>query len=463
MARRKNILSSKRKSTARAKPPKVTGQRLDVGEEELQKTNQALQERVKELNCLYGLAQLVERPKITLEGIFQGLVELIPPGWQYPEITAARITFEKRRFKTGNFRKTAWLQSADIKVHGKKTGTIEVCYLKKRLPMDEGPFLRQERDLLDALAERLSRIAEREQAEEQLKATNQQLRQQNKLVTNVLESLAHPFYVIDANDYTVKLANRAAKFGPLTEESTCYALTHKVSKPCRGAEHPCPLNEIKRTKKPATTEHRHYDKDGNCRDIEVHAHPIFDSAGKISQIIEYCLDITERKKAEEETRQQHKNFLAIFDAAPVAMLLIDENTVVTKINDVAAKLVGDVARGAADHQNVVIRGEVDLTGRELLVVLVEGDPDAGLENGGDVLPPIEVDGEPGVDTLRARVHKPLSVVHQDGPLVGVRVLSRTHQVGVVRPGENRERPGFECGAGARRRLIQVQGRLDTAL
>ena len=340
MAKQKKHSSSKRKSTARAKPPKVTGQRLDVGEEELQKTNQALQERVKELNCLYGLAQLVERPKITLEGIFQGLVELIPPGWQYPEITAARITFEKRRFKTGNFRKTAWLQSADIKVHGKKTGTIEVCYLKKRLPMDEGPFLRQERDLLDALAERLSRIAEREQAEEQLKATNQQLRQQNKLVTNVLESLAHPFYVIDANDYTVKLANRAAKFGPLTEESTCYALTHKVSKPCRGAERPCPLNEIKRTKKPATTEHRHYDKDGNCRDIEVHAHPIFDSAGKISQIIEYCLDITERKKAEEETRQQHKNFLAIFDAAPVAMLLIDENTVVTKINDVAAKLVG---------------------------------------------------------------------------------------------------------------------------
>jgi len=116
----------------------------------------------------------------------------------------------------------------------------------------------------------------------------------------VLESLPYPFYVIDAKDYTIKMANSAARLGSISEDSTCYALTHKRSRPCRGAEHTCPLEEVKKTKKPATAEHIHYDKDGNVRNVEIHGYPIFDNNGNIIQMIEYSLDITERKRAEEE-------------------------------------------------------------------------------------------------------------------------------------------------------------------
>ncbi len=153
----------------------ASNQQLRASEEELRKAGHDLAERVKELNCLYGLSQLVERRDITLEGIFQGLTELIPPGWQYPQITAGRIVFEDRSFETANFRQTAWLQSADINVHGRKVGTIEVYYLQERPPMDEGPFLKEERELLDLLARRLGHIVERKWAEEQLEAANQQL------------------------------------------------------------------------------------------------------------------------------------------------------------------------------------------------------------------------------------------------------------------------------------------------
>ena len=148
---------------------------LRANEEQLQETNHRLGKRIKELNCLYALSQLAEQGDIALEDIFQELAELIPLGWQYPEITSARITFEGRQFKTSNFRKTDWMQSADIKVNGQKSGIIEVCYLEKMPAIDEGPFLKEERILLKALAERMGHIISRKRVEKAFNVANQQL------------------------------------------------------------------------------------------------------------------------------------------------------------------------------------------------------------------------------------------------------------------------------------------------
>lgn len=136
-------------------------------------TSRDLIERVKELNCLYGLSRLRERKDTPLDGIMQGLVELIPPAWQYPEITCARVTFEKRQFKTANFKGTAWRQKETVKVDGTPRGTLEVCYLEPRPPCDEGPFLAEERHLIHAIAERLGHIIEHEIAEERVRSLYQ--------------------------------------------------------------------------------------------------------------------------------------------------------------------------------------------------------------------------------------------------------------------------------------------------
>ncbi|MBC2710175.1 MAG: PAS domain S-box protein, partial [Desulfosarcina sp.] len=97
-------------------------------EEELEKRTIDLNKRVKELNCLYGISQLVEKRGISLEEIIHGTVDLIPTAWQYPEITCARIIMEDQEFKTKNFRKTDWRQAFDIIVHGELSGTVEVYY-----------------------------------------------------------------------------------------------------------------------------------------------------------------------------------------------------------------------------------------------------------------------------------------------------------------------------------------------
>ncbi|MGB3713321.1 MAG: PAS domain S-box protein [Candidatus Promineifilaceae bacterium] len=129
------------------------------------------------------------------------------------------------------------------------------------------------------------------------------LESQNQFITSVFESLGHPFYVVDANDYTIKIANSAAFDGELPQDITCYALLHDLSRPCDGVDHLCPLQEIRKTGRPVTTEHVHFGEAGNERVYEVHAHPILDSEGTTSQIIEYTLDITERKQMEKELQE----------------------------------------------------------------------------------------------------------------------------------------------------------------
>ena len=138
-------------------------------EKELQKRTQDLGERVKELDCLYGISDLVEKPDISLEEILKGVVNLISRAWQYPEITCARIILNGQDFKTENFRETIWKQTSDIVVHGKQVGTLEVCYLEERPESDEGPFLKEERNLINEIAERLGRIVEHKEAEETIK------------------------------------------------------------------------------------------------------------------------------------------------------------------------------------------------------------------------------------------------------------------------------------------------------
>lgn len=154
--------------TKRKKAEKALLRHQEQLEELVAERTKELGERVKELDCLYSISRLIEQPDITLEEILQGTVELIPPGWQYPEIARARISMEDETYESKDFQKTAWMQGCTIVVHGVPSGRIDVHYLEERPLSDEGPFLKEERNLLDSIAERLGRVAERFRAEETL-------------------------------------------------------------------------------------------------------------------------------------------------------------------------------------------------------------------------------------------------------------------------------------------------------
>jgi PAS domain S-box-containing protein len=143
-------------------------------QEMLEKRTDELGERIKELKCLYGIFRLIENKGMkSWDEIFQGIVELIPEGWQYPEITCARLFVEGKEFKTENFRETARGQRRNIYANTEQIGTLEIFYLGA-VP-DEFPFLKEEDELISAIAGHVGRIIEEKRSDESLKKMNEQL------------------------------------------------------------------------------------------------------------------------------------------------------------------------------------------------------------------------------------------------------------------------------------------------
>ena len=114
-----------------------------------------LSERAKELNCLYKIEGLLNKPDPNLADICKGVIEAIPPGWQYPDVCVAKITLEGQTCQSPNFKETPWVQFADIKVQDKKVGRLSVFYAAEMPHADDGPFLKEETKLLGTIVERL--------------------------------------------------------------------------------------------------------------------------------------------------------------------------------------------------------------------------------------------------------------------------------------------------------------------
>jgi two-component system NtrC family sensor kinase len=143
----------------------------------------ALRERIKELTCLYGIAQVVEQPGISLADILHGTVRLLPPGWQYPENAAARIVLDEHSYVTPGFRRTRHRQTADIVIDGQRRGVVEVVYLEDRPELAAGAFLKEEEKLIDAVAREVALIVKRKEAEEEKAALQHQLIHADRLAT----------------------------------------------------------------------------------------------------------------------------------------------------------------------------------------------------------------------------------------------------------------------------------------
>ncbi|RJP37894.1 MAG: sigma-54-dependent Fis family transcriptional regulator [Desulfobacteraceae bacterium] len=136
----------------------------------------ALTERIKELNCLYGISNLFENQDVSLSWIMQRAVELIPAAWQYPENACARIRIDGQEYFSRNFKITRWQQNTKIILNENHVGDVDVFYIAAP-PEKSGPaFLEEEDRLLRAIGERLSKVLWLKRAEEALKESEARYR-----------------------------------------------------------------------------------------------------------------------------------------------------------------------------------------------------------------------------------------------------------------------------------------------
>lgn len=185
-----------RQHVLRLEKERIEKSELWTKQEELE---MALRERIKELNCLYKISESIELHGDSLDKIFMDVASLLPVSWQYPEITCSRIIYGKKEYKTANFKQSKWKQESQIIVDGSPAGKVEVYYLKKMPVLDEGPFLEEERQLINAVSGRLGKVAERVNMSKQLEIERNTLKNTNIALHEVLEKIQNEKRMIGAS------------------------------------------------------------------------------------------------------------------------------------------------------------------------------------------------------------------------------------------------------------------------
>ena len=251
---------------------------------------EALRERIKELHCLYAIADCIEKTD-SLEDLFCCVVNQIPSGWYYPEQACARITFQDREYKTANFQETMWKLPAAITMQGEPLGVVEVRYLEKMPDRDEGPFLEEERTLLQAIAERLGRVIERSRMERALRDSEAKFRE-------IFETIEDLYYETDKEGLITILS-------PSLHRLSDWGKDDLIGKPVvmvyanPGARERL-LREILEKGRVNDYEISLKKKDGSILTVSLSARPILDDHGQPVGIRGLLRDMTGRKHIEEE-------------------------------------------------------------------------------------------------------------------------------------------------------------------
>ncbi len=126
-------------------------QPINVSKEELEKLLFERRERLKELAAINRTTEILKENK-PLEETLQHICMILPSAWQYPEYTTARIRFDNKEYRSAEFEESPWVQYQSFKTIDEKTGAIEVFYTRKFMDFDEGPFMKEERMLIENLA-----------------------------------------------------------------------------------------------------------------------------------------------------------------------------------------------------------------------------------------------------------------------------------------------------------------------
>jgi PAS domain S-box-containing protein len=328
----------------------LLGLRLQIAELEVSGTprpqlESELSKRVRGLRFLYDMANITGAPDITLDKRYEEIANLLPRAWRYPEIACARITINDWEFRTANYRETRWKQSSDIFVYGARAGFVEVGYLEERPELYEGPFSKEERLLIDSVAERLEIITEHRQAEEAL-------RESEEFTSSLLENSPTPILVINP-DTSIKYVNPA--FEKLTGFTSSEIVGAKASYPwwlaVEASENVAKLKEDIHTGVHGL-EKLYQKKNGEQFWVEVTSAPVKRN-GDFHYSLENWLDITERKQAEELLKTVSYN-------SPLGVYILQE---------------GRIQYTNPHFQKLTGYSEKELSGRELLSLISVADTD----------------------------------------------------------------------------------------
>ncbi len=150
---------------------------------ELPLEESALRERVKELSCLYSIAQVSGSPSATLDDILQEIVTMLPTAWRYPGSAVARIVLDQQIFSSSAHHPAGPSQTSPLVVRGVERGNVQILYAQLSPAHRDEPFLEEEQRLLNEVARQLSLIVDRKETTAEQQRLQTKLQHADRLVT----------------------------------------------------------------------------------------------------------------------------------------------------------------------------------------------------------------------------------------------------------------------------------------
>ncbi len=193
----------------------------------------------------------------------------------------------------------------------------------------------------------LSRVVQRAIVRKRAGRANNQM---DSFLTEAINVIPHPLYIIDVQDYSVQIGNRVAGFDQARSSLKCYAMTHNQNVPCSGPEHDCPLNHVVATGQSHMTRHVHTDQTGEPRVLEIHGYPIIDENRRVVRMVEYVMDVTDRLtmevtdtiRAEEQTRLAAQ----VYNSTSEGIIITDPSGEIVSVNRAFSEITGYAAEEA---------------------------------------------------------------------------------------------------------------------
>jgi diguanylate cyclase (GGDEF)-like protein/PAS domain S-box-containing protein/putative nucleotidyltransferase with HDIG domain len=315
---------------------KFRNNKLRETNEKLRESNLKLKERIKELKAFYYISELVRDKSRSIDDILDKLSKKIGTFWQYPEITAARIRFRDKEFSSANFKSSSWKQSSKIIVDGIESGEIEIYYLEERNHEDEGPFLKEERKLLEALSNILGEALENRSAAQELEKSNQRLDSLISQTPSVIYS-----YTSVADDFELNYINKnvnnllGISSNDFKEHPDKYLeWIHPDDKDLFLKK----LSKITYADK-SIDEYRIMDSRGNYHWVRDYQ-KVCSRENNIIEVVGSFWDITQYKLVQQELERSEKRYRTIFDSAPMGIMIEDKQGNILAANDKLSEITG---------------------------------------------------------------------------------------------------------------------------